>query len=72
MRHAVTGLLLLGSFAIVTSSCGGGNSSVSSPMPAESSNQSIAKGGINVGDGQGGIIQVSGLPAALGSVKVQF
>ena len=39
-------------------------------MPTQSSNQSIAKAGINVGDGQGGIIQVSGLPAALGSVKV--
>jgi hypothetical protein len=41
-------------------------------MPTQSSNQSIAQGGINVGDGQGGIIQVSGLPAALGSVKVRF
>jgi subtilase family serine protease len=71
MPHALTGLLLLGGLAILTSSCGG-SSNGSSPMPTQSSNQSIAQGGINVGDGQGGIIQVSGLPAALGSVKVRF
>ncbi len=41
-------------------------------MPTQSSNQSIAKAGINIGDGQGGIIQVSGLPAALSSVMVRF
>ncbi len=32
----------------------------------------IAQGGVNVSDGQGGIVQVSGLPATLGSVKVRF
>ena len=32
----------------------------------------IVQGGVNVGDGQGGVILVSGLPAELGSVKVRF
>ena len=71
MPYAFAGLLLLGGLAILSSSCGS-SSSGSSPMPTQSSNQSIPKAGINVGDGQGGIIQVSGLPAALGSVTVRF
>jgi subtilase family serine protease len=32
----------------------------------------VAQGGVDVGDGQGGIIEVSGLPATLGSVRVRF
>ena len=73
MPYALTGLLLLGGLATMTSSCGGGSSSSGSQLlTTQSSNQSIAQGAVNVGDGQGGMIQVSGLPAALGSVMVQF
>ncbi|MGC2757775.1 MAG: hypothetical protein WA217_14630, partial [Candidatus Binatus sp.] len=71
--YALAGLLLLvGCLAMLTSSCGGGSSSGSSATQTQSSNQSIAQGGINLGDGQQGIIEVSGLPATLGIVKVRF
>jgi len=71
MPYALAGLLLVGGLAMLTSSCGGGSNGASSAA-TQSSNQSIAQGGVNVGDGQGGIVEVSGLPAALGSVKVRF
>jgi hypothetical protein len=57
---------------MLTSSCGGSSNGGSTTPTTQSSNQSIAQGGVNVGDGQGGIILVSGLPAELGSVKVRF
>jgi subtilase family serine protease len=42
------------------------------PGPTVSSSQTIAQGAIIVSDGNGGIIEVSGLPGALGSVTVQY
>jgi hypothetical protein len=72
MPYALAGLLLLGGLAMLTTSCGGSSNGGSSAPTTQSSNQSIAQGGVNVGDGQGGIIEVSGLPAALGNVKVRF
>jgi subtilase family serine protease len=38
----------------------------------KTSSIAIPQGGVDVGDGQGGIIEVSGLPATLGNVKVRF
>ena len=42
------------------------------PIPTASSNQSLGRGSIVVTDGQGGTTQVFGLPAALGTVTVQY
>ncbi len=50
----------------------GGTALATSPPPSASSNQALGQGSIVVGDGQGGNIQVSGLPATLGSVTVQY
>jgi hypothetical protein len=50
----------------------GGGRPIGASGRRKTSSIAIAQGGVNVGDGQGGIIEVSGLPAALGSVKVKF
>jgi subtilase family serine protease len=50
----------------------GGGRLIGASRRRKTSSIAIAQGGVNVGDGQGGIIEVSGLPAALGSVKVKF
>ncbi len=50
----------------------GGTALATSPPPSASSNQTLGQGSIVVSDGQGGNIQVSGLPATLGSVTVQY
>ncbi len=40
--------------------------------PQASSTQKLAQGSIALSDGQGGIIEVSGLPASLGTVTARF
>jgi subtilase family serine protease len=50
----------------------GGTALATAPPSSASSNQTLGQGSIVVGDGQGGNIQVSGLPATLGSVTVQY
>jgi subtilase family serine protease len=49
-----------------------GTALATAPPPSATSNQTLGQGSIIVGDGQGGDIQVSGLPAMLGSVIVQY
>jgi len=46
--------------------------STPTPIPTATSNQTLTRGSIVVTDGQGGTTQVSGLPATLGSVTVQY
>ena len=50
--------------------CGSGNGNAF--HPALSSTQNLAQGSIVLNDGQGGMIEVSGLPAPLGTVTVRF
>src|SRR5690242_17299748 len=43
-----------------------------SPSPTASSEQIIPQGAINVTDGNGGIIELTRLPATLGTVTIQY
>jgi subtilase family serine protease len=72
MTYAFAAMLLLGSLATVTTSCGGSSSGSGGSSSRQTSSQSIPQGGINLSDGQGGIIEVSQLPATLGTVTVRF
>lgn len=72
MTYAFAAMLLLGSLATLTTSCGGSSSGSGGSSSRQTSSQSIPQGGINLSDGQGGIIEVSQLPATLGTVTVKF
>ncbi|MGO9059654.1 MAG: hypothetical protein ACLQU2_20090 [Candidatus Binataceae bacterium] len=51
---------------------GCGSSSGNGFHPVLSSTQNLAQGSIVLSDGQGGVIEVSGLPVSLGTVTVRF
>ncbi len=64
-------IFLVVAVALWGAGCGSGNGG-NAFHPALSSTQNLAQGSIILNDGQGGIIVVSGLPAALGTVRVVF
>ncbi|HLH76560.1 MAG TPA: S53 family serine peptidase [Candidatus Binataceae bacterium] len=77
-------MLLSGlAFAVIDCSSSGGSSGPSpsasaipsvTPTPGQSqtSGQMVPQGGISMADGQGGIVEVSGMPGKLGTVTVQY
>jgi len=85
--YAVSCLLLLSGLAFALTDCSSSSNS-SSPSPSATSTatasatptpsqratstQMVPQGGINVGDGQGGIVEVSGMPGGLGTVTIQY
>ena len=67
---APAAIFLIVAAALWSAGCGSGNGNAF--RPALSSTQNLAQGAIVLSDGQGGIIEVSGLPAPLGTVTVRF
>jgi len=65
------GMMLYCGAALLIASCSGGSSIATAP-PSTTSRQSIQTGGISIGDGNGGIVETSGLPADLSTIKVKF
>jgi subtilase family serine protease len=69
-RYAIAGFATFAVMAIAISSCGGGGSSGGGTTTSKST-LSMAQGSANVSDGQGGIVEVGGLPVTLSNVKVK-
>ena len=69
-RYAIAGIATFAVMAIAISSCGGGESSGGGTTTSKST-LSMAQGSANVSDGQGGIVEVGGLPVTLSNVKVK-
>jgi hypothetical protein len=69
---ASVAIFLIVAAALWAAGCGSGNGNGNAFHPTVSSVQNLAQGSIVLGDGQGGIIVVSGLPASLGTVTVRF
>ncbi len=67
--YAIAMMALCLTLGVVASSCGGSSGGGGSPGTA--STLSLSQGSVNVQDGEGGIIEVTGLPVTLSKVTVK-